>query len=152
MTTIIQPDQLGQLQYGAKVSKATGALTAADISLFTVVGGRVLLTSIVGEVTTAVTVANSSKLKLNPTVGAVDSDLCAALDIGTTDTPVGNLLAITGVPGDAMIRAAGLARVQLAPLCLDEGVIEQESAGTDGAITWTATWVPYDTNAKLVAA
>lgn len=137
---------------GNVATKATGALSAADISLFTIAGGRVMLTSIVGEVTVAVTVANSSKLKLNPTVGAVDADLCAALDIGTTDTPVGNLLAITGVPGDAMIRAAGLSRVQGNYLILDEGVLEQESAGTDGEITWTATWLPYDTGATLVAA
>lgn len=152
MTTIIQPSQLGTLMYGAKVSKATGTLTAADVSLFTVAGGRILLTSIVGEVTTAVTVANSAKLKHNPTVGAVDADLCAVLDIGTTDSPVGTLLGITGVPGDAMVSGPGRARIQLAPICLDEGVIELESAGTDGAITWTATWVPYDTGATLAAA
>lgn len=147
MTVIHHGPGLGNL-----ATKATGALSAADISLFTIAGGRIMLTSIVGEVTTAVTVANSSKLKLNPTVGAVDADLCAALDIGTTDTPVGNLLAITGVPGDAMIRAAGLARVQTNYLILDEGVIEQESAGTDGEITWTVTWLPYDQGATLVAA
>lgn len=137
---------------GNLATKATGTLAAADISLFTIAGGRVVLTSIVGEVTVAVTVANSSKLKLNPTVGAVDADLCAALDIGSTDTPVGNLLAITGVPGDAMIRAAGLARIQTNWLVLDEGVLEQESAGTDGEITWTVTWLPYDTGATLTAA
>lgn len=137
---------------GNLASKATGTLTAADISLFTIAGGRVMVTSIVGEVTTAVTAANASKLKLNPTTGAVDADLCATLDIGSTDSPAGNLLAITGIPGDAMIRAAGLARVQTNYLILDEGVIEQESAGTDGAITWTVTWLPYDTGATLVAA
>lgn len=147
MTTYHTGPGLGNL-----ASKATGVLNAADISLFTIAGGRVMLTSIVGEVTAAVTAPNSSKLKLNPTVGAVDADLCAVLDIGSTDTPVGNLLAITGIPGDAMIRAAGLARVQTNYLILDEGVVEQESAGTDGEITWTATWVPYDFGASMVAA
>lgn len=147
MTVIFYGAGLGNV-----ATKATGALSAADISLFTIAGGRVMLTSIVGEVTVAVTVANSSKLKLNPTTGAIDADLCAALDIGSTDTPAGNLLAITGVPGDAMIRAAGLARVQTNYLILDEGVLEQESAGTDGEITWTATWLPYDAGATLVAA
>lgn len=137
---------------GNVATKATGTLSATDIPLFTVAGGRIALTNICGEVTTAVTVANSSKLQLNPTVGAVNADLCAALDIGSTDTPVGNLLAITGVPGDAMIRAAGLARVMTNWLILDEGQIEQVSAGTDGAITWTASWLPYDDGATLVAA
>ena len=78
--------------------------------------------------------------------------ICAALDIGTTDTPVGNLLAITGDPTAAMIRAAGLARLMTNQLILDEGTIGQVSAGTDGAITWTATWLPYDDGATLVAA
>jgi hypothetical protein len=137
---------------GNVATKATGALTAADISLFTIAGGRVMVTSVIGEVTVAVTAANASKLKLNPTVGAVDADLCATLDIGTTDSPVGQLFAITGVPGDAMISAAGLARVQNNYLILAEGVLEQESAGADGEITWTVTWLPYDTGATLVAA
>lgn len=152
MSTIINGSELRSLVFGRTATKATGTLTATDISLFTVAGGRIVLTSLIGEVTVAVTAANSSKVKHNPTVGAVDADLCAALDIGTTDTPVGNLLAITGVPADAMIRAAGLARIATNYLVLDEGVIEQESAGADGDITWTATWVPYDDGATLTAA
>lgn len=147
MTVIYNSSWLGNV-----VSKSTGALSATDIPLFTVAGGRIVLTALVGEVTTAVTVANSSKLQLNPTVGAVNADLCAALDIGSTDTPVGNLLAITGVPGDAMIRAAGLARIQTNWLVLAAGQIEQVSAGTDGVITWKASWLPYDDGATLVAA
>lgn len=152
MTAMIQGSQIKQLLLGQSVSKATGTLTAADISLFTVAGGRIVLTSLIGEVTTAVTVANSAKVKLNPTVGAVDADLCAALDIGTTDSPVGELIGITGNPADAMVSTAGLARLTSSFLVLDEGVIEMESAGTDGAITWTATWVPYDDGATLTAA
>lgn len=152
MSTIIQGSQIKQLLLGQSVSKATGTLSAADISLFTVAGGRIVLTSLIGEVTTAVTVANSAKVKLNPTVGAVDADLCAALDIGTTDSPAGELIGITGNPADAMVSTAGLARLTSSFLVLDEGVIEMESAGTDGAITWTATWVPYDNGATLTAA
>lgn len=152
MTAMIQGSQIKQLLLGQSVSKATGTLTAADISLFTVAGGRIVLTSLIGEVTTAVTVANSAKVKLNPTVGATDADLCAALDIGTTDSPVGELIGITGNPADAMVSTAGLARLTSSFLVLDEGVIEMESAGTDGAITWTATWVPYDDGATLTAA
>ncbi len=147
MTVIYHDAWLGNV-----VTKATGTLSSASIALFTIAGGRVAVTAIVGEVTVAVTVANSSKLQLNPTVGAVNADLCAALDIGSTDTPVGNLLGITGVPGDAMIRAAGLARVPTNWLILDEGQIEQVSAGTDGDITWTLSWLPYDDGATVVAA
>lgn len=147
MTTIFHGAGLGNV-----ATKDTGTLSAASIPLFTIAGGRILLTGLVGEVTVAVTVANSSKLQLNPTVGAVNADICTALDIGTTDTPVGNLLAITGDPTAAMIRAAGLARLMTNGLILDEGQIEQVSAGTDGQIVWTATWLPFDEGATLVAA
>ena len=72
------------------------------ISLFTVAGGKVLVTSLVGEVTTAITVANSYKLQHNPTTGTT-KDLCAATDIGTTDTPVGSLLGFQGLTGDSIL-------------------------------------------------
>ena len=93
--------------------------------------------------------ANASKIKLNPTVAA-DSDFCATLDIGTTDTPVGHLLGVSGVVSEAMTRGANVAMMR-AEIIVQEGVIEQESAGTDGAITWTLTYVPYDEGATIVA-
>ena len=100
--------------------------------------------------TVAVTVANASLIKLNPTVAA-DTDLCAALDIGTTDTPIGHLLSITGTAADAMVRGAGVPMLATEIIVM-EGVIEHESAGTDGEITWTLTYVPYDKGATIVAA
>ena len=123
---------------------------SGDISLFTVAGGRAVITSLVGEVTVAVTIANSSLIKLNPTVAA-DTDLCAALDIGTTDTPIGHLLSITGTAADAMVRGAGVPMLT-SEIIVMEGVIEHESAGTDGDVTWTLTYVPYDDGATIVAA
>ncbi len=149
MSTIIQGTQREDILWGTKVTKATGTLTAADISLFTVAGGRAVITSLVGEVTVAVTVANASLIKLNPTVAA-DTDLCAALDIGTTDTPVGHLLSITGTAADAMVRGAGVPMLATEIIVM-EGVIEHESAGTDGEVTWTLTYVPYDDGATIVA-
>ncbi len=149
MSTIIQGTQREDILWGTKVTKATGTLTAADVGLFTVAGGRAVITSLVGEVTVAVTVANASLIKLNPTVAA-DTDLCAALDIGTTDTPVGHLLSITGTAADAMVRGAGVPMLATEIIVM-EGVIEHESAGTDGEITWTLTYVPYDDGATIVA-
>jgi hypothetical protein len=84
--------------YGTLVSKSTGTLAATTIPLFTVAGGLVAVTSIVGRVTTAITVANSYKLQANPTTGTT-KDLVAATDIGTTDTPAGSLLGFDGVAG-----------------------------------------------------
>ena len=150
MSVIIQGTQREDITWGTKISKATGTLISGDISLFTVAGGRAVVTSLIGEVTVAVTIANSSLIKLNPTVAA-DTDLCAALDIGTTDTPIGHLLSITGTAADAMVRGAGVPMLT-SEIIVMEGVIEHESAGTDGDVTWTLTYVPYDDGATIVAA
>ncbi len=150
MSTIIQSDDLRLIGLGRTVTKATGTLTAADISLFTVAGGVCMVTSLYGEVTVAVTVANASKIKLNPTTGT-DSDLSATLDIGTSDTEIGALIGIDGVPGNAMLRGTSVPLLTRA-VAVKEGIIEQESAGTDGEITWTLTYIPMENNASIVAA
>ncbi|WP_326646063.1 hypothetical protein OG884_15540 [Streptosporangium sp. NBC_01755] len=151
MSTIIQGSQLRTVLLGSRVEKATGALAAETKALFTVSGGKVLITSIVGEVTTAITAANSYKLQHNPTVGAT-KDLCAATDIGTTDTPAGNLLGFQGLTGDSILTGPGAVPTIKQPIVLTPGSVEHVSAGTDGAITWVLTYIPLDDNAAVVAA
>lgn len=151
MTTIVQGSDLRKILFGTRVSKDTGTLTAATVALFTVAGGKVLVTSLIGEVTTVITVANSYKLQHNPTVGTT-ADLVAATDIGTTDTPLGNLLGFTGVKTDSIITGPGRCSTLTSPIVLTAGSIEHVSAGTDGAITWVLTYVPLDDGASVVAA
>lgn len=139
-----------QSAYGVTVSKATGTLASATSSLFTVTG-LVLITSIVGRVTTAITVANSYKLQANPTTGTT-TDLVAATDIGTTDTPAGSLLGFTGVKTDSITQGPGSVPSIQRPIAVDAGTIEQVSAGTDGAITWFLTYVPLEPTARVLAA
>lgn len=131
------------------VSKATGTLAATTVPLFTIAGGEVLITSMYGKVTTAITVANSYKLQTNPTTGDT-ADLTTATDIGTTDTAAGTILGVldqTDTPPD--LNRGGKA---LSGVVVSTGQIEHVSAGTDGAITWYVTWVPLTTGATLVAA
>lgn len=137
-------------QFGLKVEKSTGTLAATTVGLFTVTG-RVIVTLLIGEVTTAITVANSYKLQHNPTVGTT-ADLFAATDIGTTDTPAGSLLGFTGVASDSVVVGAGRAATLQRPVVLTAGVVESVSAGTDGVINWILTYVPLSDNGKVVAA
>lgn len=134
------------------VSKATGTLAATTVPLFTVAVGEVLVTAMWGKVTTSITVANSYKLQFNPTTGDTQ-DMCAATDIGTTDTLAGTLLTFglstTTAPPKLMSIGYGQA---LMNTVLTIGQIEHVSAGTDGAITWYVTWVPLTVGATLVAA
>lgn len=147
MSVIIQGTQLRTIELGTQVTKATGTLTAATLPLFTVAGGIVAVTSLVGKVTTSITVANSYKVQMNPTAGDT-ADLCAATDIGTTDTLAGDVLGFDGTPTSSIVKYAGLHR----PLFLPVGQIEHVSAGTDGAITWYLTYIPIDSGATVVAA
>lgn len=132
--------------FGNVVTKSTGTLAATTIPLFTIATGLVAVTSLVGRVTTAITVANSYKLQHNPTAGTT-KDLCTAADIGTTDTVLGEIF-VTKI-GTAI--ALGAAAVGL-PEVLDIGQIESVSAGTDGVILWVCTWFPIEDGATLVAA
>lgn len=151
MSTLVPGSDVRQMNLGYRAAKSTGTLAATTISLFTVAGGRVALTSIYGIVTTAVTVANSYKLQFNPTTGTT-GDLFAAFDIGTTDTPVGDILTFTGDVGGAVLTRGGSGELLRAPIALTIGDIESVSAGTDGVINWVVTWIPLDDGASLVAA
>jgi hypothetical protein len=151
MSTIVQGSDLRTLTLGMRAEKSTGTLAATTISLFTIAGGTVAITSIYGEVTTAITVANSYKLQANPTTGTT-KDLVAATDIGTTDTPAGSLLGFDGVAASSIQQGPGAVPMLLRPIAVNTGVIESVSAGTDGVILWVVTWVPLTTGATLVAA
>lgn len=151
MSVIVQGTQLRDIALGRRATKSTGTLAATTVPLFTITG-QVLLTSMYGLVTTSITVANSYKLQLNPTTGDTQ-DLCAATDIGTTDTLAGDILqfglATTTAPPKLISVGYGTARLDSA---LTAGQIESVSAGTDGVITWCVTWVPLSDDGALVAA
>lgn len=133
------------------VSKSTGTLAATTVPLFTVAVGEVLVTALWGKVTTAITVANSYKLQVNPTTGDT-GDLCAATDIGTTDTAAGTLLTFGLATTTAPRKLASIGYHEPLRAVVPIGQIESVSAGTDGVITWYATWVPLVEGATLVAA
>lgn len=153
MTAMIQGDQVRTIALGAgPVLKSTGTLAATTVPIYTIAGGRVMVTAMWGLVTTAITVANSYKLQFNPTTGDT-SDMCAATDIGTTDTAAGSILqfglSTTTAPPKLMSIGTGTGRLDTV---LTIGQIESVSAGTDGVIAWYLMWIPLDTGATLVAA
>lgn len=147
MGSLVPNTHIRMLELGnPPASKATGTLAASTVALFTITGGLVVVTSIVGTVTTAITVANAYKLQSNPTTGTT-TDICSVTDLGTSDTAVGDLLTPVGAGG---IVRGGLGTIT-EPFIVPVGQIEHVSAGTDGAITWKVTWYPYDDGATLVA-
>lgn len=121
-------------------------------NLFNVVGGRVLLRQIIGEVTTQIgNVANNTNLEFNPT-DAARGDLCAVLDID--NDAVGTVYGITGTAANAMLDGTVSVAKQATELILKPGVIELHCAGSSvtGAIKWTVVYVPIDDGAYIEAA
>lgn len=153
MTTIVQGDQLRTVLFGTKVDRAGATLPqTATGTLFTVTGGRVLVTSITGEVTVATgATATNAKLVSTPTVGTA-VDLCAVLAIASKE--IGTLLGITGLFSDAMVGAnAGAGVAPRNPVVVPVGAIGlNTSANNTGSIKWSITYVPLDNGASVAAA
>lgn len=156
MSTLIQGNELRTLHVGQKVERATDTLPqTTDEALFTITGGRVLLTGLVGEVTTVIqTQANNTKIKFNPTATGADTDLCAVLNISAD--AVGTLYSLTGTFTDAMtdsLLCLGSNEVLARPLVLSEGDIELDCAASNtGSVSWTLTYIPLDDGASVVVA
>ncbi len=141
------------LLLGTRVDRATATLPqTTQAALFTVSGGRIMLTSIVGEVTTIIqTQANNTKLVANPTVGT-DVDICAVLSI--TAKEAGCLFGITGLFSDAMVGAnAGATVLPRNPVVIPVGTLDLSCAASNtGSVKWSITYVPFDAGAAVVAA
>lgn len=134
------------------VKKSTGTLAATTVPIFTIAGGNVLVTHMYGLVTTSITVANSYNLQVNPTTGDTQT-LCAATDIGSTDTLAGSILSfgLATTTASPKLISVGYG-TSLLNAVIPIGQIESVSAGTDGVIQWCVMWVPLDDGATLVAA
>lgn len=127
----------------------------ADQALFRITGGKIRLTSILGEVTTAIgAVANATKLKHNPSGVGSDVDLCATLDINAD--AVGQVYSIVGVLATAMKSTTLWAvvpadNIPWPGVILGPGDIELDCAGSSvtGAIKWTITYELVDSGANV---
>ncbi len=141
---------------GVIVTRATAALPqTASAALFTVTG-LVLLKRIVGYVTVQIgAVANATKLKIVSTGAGADTDICGALDIN--GYVIDSRFEITGTFANAMVRTIDLplAKVQVTEIVIPPGTIQVECAGSDGGagrVRWSATYVPLESGAQVVAA
>lgn len=141
---------------GQKVDRATAALPQSTASaLFTVSTGRVLVTAIVGEVTTVIqTQANATKLTFDPTDAGATQDLCATLDI--TADAVGTMYSITGTPATALQDALNFvpsSKMLAQPIILKPGSVLLDCAASNtGSVKWTLAYWPIDTGSTVVAA
>ena len=137
---------------GLMVEKSAVAIAAiSSKSLFNVVGGRVIVKTLLGEVTTIFEAkANACKFDHTPTGGAA-VDLSAAVECNAD--AVGTMYGITGLPVTAMSVTIGTAVAQTYDIILKPGVIGfNTAASSTGAIKATVVYVPLDDGAYITSA
>lgn len=152
MSDYIAGKALRKLLLGKKVERATATLpqtTAAAI--FNIVGGRVSVRRIVGEVTVILGAVGNMSLEGNPATGTM-VPLCAVVAAGTKEA--GTLLGITGTFANAMLAAnAGALEAQVKDAVLPVGTIDLRlSASSTGSVKWTIFYIPIDDGAYVTAA
>jgi len=143
---------LGRRGLGQTTIRTTSVLTGAAYDLFTISGGRILVTQIIGEFTVAVVNAVTISLLATPTIGTA-RQICTGLL--TTGYAIGDLLGITGVNTDPMLPPASSSVIegQTFGVMVSEGVISLANNLADvGSIQWTLKWIPIDNAAAVVVA
>lgn len=138
-----------------RVARSASTLPqTAQTAYFTVTGGRVLISDIVGEVTVEIGAgANDVALWSNPTVGA-DVALCLDAGLDIDGNVVGTMYNITGTFADAMIATtSGAFSSQATPIVVSAGTIDLKcSASKAGQTKWTLFYIPLDAGATVTAA
>lgn len=136
--------------YGTKVERAAATLPATgNQTIFNVVGGRCLITGIVGEVTTVMSAtATNVKLTAVGTASAVATDLCT--NVAVTSATVGTLLSPTTIGSAGQTGSAvSLQNETVVPV----GIVRVTTDATNtGAMKWLVLYVPLDDGASITAA
>jgi hypothetical protein len=155
MSVIIQGYQLREIALGVQVIKAAQALPqTATGNLYTVAGGAVLVTSLLGVVTTAIQSTDPVlSLGTAPTTGTAEtSGIATTTSIASAE--IGTWLGVqssTGAAG-ALVNGghAGNPLWITAPFVVPAGTITwTTTASKTGQIKWYLTYVPLDTGASV---
>jgi hypothetical protein len=141
-----------ELTIGKRVDRDAAVITGggADVPIFNILGGRVAIRQIIGEITVGASGATNMTLQSTPTIGTAAA-MCLLLSVNAQE--VGTLLTITGAVGDAMYGvSAGLAQSMTRDLILPIGAIEVTSSAAETVtIKWSVFYVPIDDGAYIEA-
>ncbi len=137
---------------GLQLDRETATLPASVYgALFTIVGGRILLTSIIGQVTTAIQgSAVNIKITATPTTGtAVD----IATDLACISDGIGTLYGINAYVGAMVSGEEGAVAMPVNSIIIPVGTLGITTNATrTGSVKWSITYVPYDDNAYVTVA
>ena len=155
MSTIISGVAIRTSQFGVQLIKGSQALPQnATATLATVNSGTVLVTSMLGLVTTAIgATATNLSLGTVPTTGTASATgIMAATAI--TSTPIGSWITpvqAAGVGGTGAVGAtAGVAVFLATPFVVPAGTISWTTNANDtGQVKWYFTYIALDNGAFL---
>jgi hypothetical protein len=155
MTTVINGSAYKALVLGKSVDRAAALQPASAYgALFTVAGGKVLVTSLVGEVVVALpATVNTVKVTGTPSSGtAVDWTTATS----TASKEVGAVITLAATAGGALVVANAGAGNAIAPTgyVAQVGTVGITTSGTaaTGTVKWTLTYIPLDAGATVTAA
>ncbi len=161
MSTIIAANQQRALLLGIRVQTAAITCPATTSTAIFTVAGRVIVTSFIGEVTTAIqNQACNFNITHDPTGAGAVGDVCAATTC--TADAVGTFYSVNGVQAALLSQQtdAGtevpthvLTPVRGSGFMLPAGTTYWKASATNtGAVQWTLTYIPLDDGASVVAA
>ena len=150
-----QRQAAGLMTQGIHVAKTSATLPATTAqNIFTIAGGRVLVTALIGEITTIIQAqACTVKVTSTPTTGSA-VDFASALDVNAFEA--GAILVVEG-DGTALIgtsAGAGFApALNALPFVLPIGTVKITTSATNtGATKWDLWYFPLDDGASVVSA
>lgn len=161
MTTWVNPANISRMSLGFSVARNAAVLPAtATTAYFTVAGGRVIITSLVGTCTTVCSAtATTLAIGTTPTSGTA-STTSIATAVAITSKEVGTHVAVaasSGVGGALIVGTNASTPVYLPAqgvgFVLSAGTIDFTTSATNtGAFKWNLTYLPLDAGATVVAA
>lgn len=157
MANFVEGYQLRKLVLGQKVTRAAALLPAtATANIFTVTGGRVMITSFCGlAVVVSPATTNTLKVSVAPTTGT-GADLCTAVSVASKEAGSQILLPDPVASGSnlVVVTAGGNAPVSSHRFMVPTGTITLTTSGTaaTGTWQWDLTYVPLDDGAAVAAA
>lgn len=154
-TGAVGPNHAAVDQYSKASVAAASNPQAASRALFNVVGGRVLVKLLLGEVTTVQeTATNNMSVTFTPTGGS-NADVASALDC--TGDAAGTYYFVEGdgtaLVAGSTVKFGAIPAAVAQGFVIDAGTIYWKSAhSTTGAVKWDIYYTPIDPGAHVVAA
>lgn len=155
MSVLDDPAAFFKMLLGFRVDRALATLPAtAQTPYFTVSGGKVLVTGMLGVVTTAVQAqATTIQLIATPTTGTAVNISNATGDLNGKE--IGSTIALATTLGGTLV--VGNNGANVFPIgnyfVVSAGTIDFKTGATStGATRWVLSYIPLDAGAKVVAA